>query len=220
VNPHHTRACHAPGYDFVTSIYEGPYWSKPYYWNFSAGRGSALRASHHRMLLWLHGRAVIVLDSLHREPKNIPEGEGEAPSLEANWQLCEGGQITIEDEARVVADYGDSKLLMLFPLRWPDLKLSLHEGETEPLRGWLPQSHSVFVPAPQLCLGCDQMAGQFAEIATVLAPFTGAQTPRVTAQAHKSEGQNPASLVLRWGDGSSDELWWTYRMAVMLGKIG
>jgi hypothetical protein len=172
------------------------------------------------MLLWLHGRAVIVIDSLHREPKNKPEAAAEVPSLEANWQLCEGGKITIEDEARVVANYGDSNLLMLFPLRWPDMTLSLHEGEKEPLRGWLPASETEFVPAPQIALGCDRMTEMFTEMVTVLNPFTGDEAPRVTAEAYKTDGQKPAYLKLTWPDGSTDELWWTYRMTVMLGSVG
>lgn len=219
VNPQDTRAHRAPGYDFVSSEYRGAYWSKPFGWRFDEGRGEAVYATHNRMLLWLHGRAVIVIDSFNREAKNLPEDPSDAPSLEANWQLCEGGEAVIEDESRVVARYGDAGLLMLFPLRQPDLKLSLHEGEEEPLCGWLPTSHTQFVPAPQVSLGCAKMNGLHAKIATVLLPFAGDDAPSVTATAHQFQGSEPTHLCLSWADGSTDELWWTDRLDTMLGEI-
>jgi len=215
-DPLHTRVLSAPGYDFVASDYEGPYWSGPYTWSFAQGRGEALFASHNRMLLWLHGRAVVVIDSVMRDPNSVPEKS--FPSLEANWQLCEGGEVELGKD-RAVARYGDANLLMLFPLVWPEMSLSLHAGEHDPLRGWLPAAGGKFLPAPQLTFVCEQMEGHYAELVTVLMPFAG-ETPVVTAAANKTDGQRPASLSLAWGDGTVDELWWTYRGIIMLGAIG
>jgi len=216
-NPTNTRALSAPGYDFVVSDYEGAYWSGPYTWSFSQGRGEALYASHNRMLLWLHGRAVVVIDSLVREPNAVPELPDAVPSLESNWQLCEGGEVELGAD-RAIARYGDANLLMLFPLTWPEMTLSLHAGEMNPPRGWLP-GKGQYLPAPQLTLSCEKMEGHYAELVTVLLPFAG-ETPRVTAAARKTDGQHPASLTLTWDDGTVDELWWTYRGIIMLGTIG
>lgn len=217
-NPMQVQVMHGDNYDFVSSEYDGPYWSGRYTWTFDQGRGHAAYATHHRMLLWLRGRFAIVCDSLHREPSAIPEVD--SPSVEANWQLCEGGKVTIEEGgARAVAQYGDSNLLMLFPLRWPDLQVSLHEGDENPLRGWLPQTMKM-VPAPQIVVGKEVWSERFLELATVLLPYTTAEPPRVECTAHKTDGQKPAYLNLRWPDGSSDEFWWTHRGIIMLERIG
>jgi len=216
-DPVHTRVLSAPGYDFVASDYEGAYWSGPYTWNFHEGRGRALFASHHRMLFWIHGRAVVVIDSLVREPNAVPEPPESVPSLEANWQLCEGGEVELGAD-RAITRYGDANLLMLFPLASPEMTLSMHTGEQNPPRGWLP-GKDCFLPAPQLTLSCEKMAGHYAELVTVLVPFAG-ETPVVKMTAQKTDGQHPASLTLTWGDGTVDELWWTYRGIIMLGAIG
>ncbi|MHB0938083.1 MAG: heparinase II/III family protein [Armatimonadota bacterium] len=216
-DPVHTRALSAPGYDFVASDYEGAYWSGSYTWNFREGRGQALFASHNRMLFWIHGRAVVVIDSLMREPSAVPEPPEAVPSLEANWQLCEGGAVELAAD-RAVARYGDANLLMLFPLVWPEMTFSVHAGERDPLRGWLPGKDG-FVPAPQLTLSREKMEGHYAELVTVLVPFAG-EAPVVAAAAQKTDGQRPASLTLTWGDGTVDELWWTYRGIIMLGAVG
>jgi len=216
-DPAHTRVLSAPGYDFVASDYEGAYWSAPYTWNFREGRGEAIYASHNRMLFWMRGRAVVVIDSLMREPNRIPEPPEDIPSLEANWQLCEGGDVEL-GAGRAVARYGDANLLLLFPLVWPEMTLSVHAGERNPLRGWLP-GKGEFLPAPQLTLFREKMEGHYAELATVLIPFTG-DMPGVSAAAAKTDGQRPASLKLTWDDGTADELWWTYRGLIMLGAIG
>lgn len=216
-DPAHTRAFFAPGYDFVASDFEGAYWSGPYTWNFRQGRGQALYASHNRMLFWIHGRAVVVIDSLVREPSVLPEPPEAVPSLEANWQLCEGGVVELGAD-RAIARYGDANLLMLFPLVEPAMTLSVHAGEQDPPRGWLPGTGS-FVPAPQITLYREKMEARYAELVTVLIPFAG-EAPVVSAAARKTDGQRPASLTLRWGDGSVDELWWTYRGIIMLGQTG
>ncbi len=109
---------------------------------------------------------------------------------------------------------------MLFPLRVPELKLSLHEGEEEPLRGWVPATHTEFLPAPQLRVGCDSMRDLHANLVTVLVPFTGADAPKLQATATAVEGRQPASLVLDWKDGDTDELWWSDRLDTMLGSVG
>lgn len=212
-NPQITTVMHGEGFDYVTSEYEGAYWSGPYRWGFDQGRGEGVQGSHRRTLLWAHDRAIFVIDSLYREPAHQPEVT--APSLEMNWQLSEGGEVEL-GAGRVTARYGDANLLMLFPLAWPEMTLSVHAGERDPLRGWLPVAGG-FVPAPQVTLSCAPMPGQYAELITVLLPFAG-EVPRVTAHATKTDGQRPAVLTLEWADGTRDELWHSYRGLIMLGE--
>jgi hypothetical protein len=99
------------------------------------------------------------------------------------------------------------------------MHVRLHEGEENPLRGWLPSSHTRFVPAPQLSLERDRMTEQGLEIVTVLLPFGAGDPPQVAAEAAGPQGQHPGKLTLQWHDGHSDTLYWTADMRFMLGEV-
>ncbi len=104
----------------------------------------------------------------------------------------------------------DSNVLLLFPLRPAGSILQVHEGEEDPVRGWLP-GEGYYVPAPQVSLLVAPVPAGWTELAAVLVPFRGAEPPEVTAAADSRKGVN--RLLLRWGDGSSDELLWTGSLA-------
>ena len=108
--------------------------------------------------------------------------------------------------ARVRTCHDDSNVLLLFPLQPEGAKLQVHEGERSPLRGWLP-GEGDYVPAPQVCLLVDPAPVGATDLATVLKPFTSQSPPEVAAEATSRGGVN--RLKLRWGDGSTDEVFWT-----------
>ncbi|NLE66446.1 MAG: hypothetical protein GX608_03400, partial [Lentisphaerae bacterium] len=74
----------APGYECVASAYGGGYWPGRYQWYFDQGCGSGIWAEHFRLLLWICGRAIVVIDAVTRN------AEPAAPFLECNWQLAPG----------------------------------------------------------------------------------------------------------------------------------
>ena len=189
-----------PGYDLAACRYEGGYWPGQHTWGFRPDHGEGRYARHHRALLWVRGRCIFVLDQLEHDYREHP------PFLESNWQLSEGPVEADPDGAWARTCHDDSNVLLLFPLKPGGAVLSVHEGEEDPLRGWLP-GEGEYVPAPQLCQLLDPMPAGRAALATVLVPFTGPQAPEVTAEGGFRRGA--AYLALRWGDGTSDELYWT-----------
>ncbi|OPZ81339.1 MAG: Heparinase II/III-like protein [bacterium ADurb.Bin429] len=209
-NPTGTRCHSLPGHDFVSSMYEGGYWPGEYTWGCWGGRGQGLFAEHHRMLLWVRERCVIVIDHLRKD-------HGTTPLLESNWQLSEG-PVEIGTD-RAVTHHQDANLLLLFPLLIPAMTLTVHEGEHDPPRGWL-QGDGVFVPAPQLCLSTPEMEPLNAFLLTVLIPFRGPDAPGVTAVASLDEATALQYLRLDWADGSADELYATPRLEQAIGQYG
>ena len=199
-----TRFESVRGYDLVGSRYEGGYWPGDYVWQFAPDHGRGLFASHHRTLLWVRGRFIAVLDQLRHDYAD------NAPFLESNWQFCEGGVEVDAEAGRVRTCNEDSNVLLLFPLRPAGSILQVHEGEEDPVRGWLP-GEGCYVPAPQVSLLVAPVPAWWTELAAVLVPFRGAEPPKVAAAADSRKGVN--RLLLRWGDGSSDELLWTGSLA-------
>ncbi|HOF89133.1 MAG TPA: heparinase II/III family protein [Armatimonadota bacterium] len=209
-NPTGTRCHSLPGYDFIASQYEGGYWPGEYTWGWWDGHGAGLYAEHHRALLWVRDRCVIIIDHLRKD-------HGTAPLLESNWQLADGPVEVGAD--RAVTRHQDANLLLLFPLLVPAMTLTVHEGESDPPRGWLP-GDGAYVPAPQLCLSAPRMETLDASLLTVLIPFRGPDAPGVIAHAALDDGTGLQRLRLEWADGSADELYATPRLEIAIGQDG
>ena len=216
VDPSRTRFRSADGIDVVSNDYEGGYWPGEFAYGYVSGMGKGLYASHHRTLVWLRGRAIVVWDSLYRD-----QVDGELPSLEMNWNFCEGAAPRIDEAARrVVTQHEAGNALMLFPLLPDGLEWNVYEGSEQPLRGWAcgPAFSGTLVPVPQLCLRLPRMDSRWAEITTVIVPFPGPEAPALAAEAVPTAPDNVGTLKLNWPDGSADELYWYYRLDLMIGE--
>ena len=241
-NPDFLRVFDAAPLCAVVSQYSGGYWPGAYGWWFREGFGAGLHAEHQRILIWVKSRFAVIVDRMMRwdeTPLGGPEQQN--PSLEMNWQLTPGGQVTLRtDNSGFTAAYPEGGLLGLFPKLAEGMTLSLHEGETDPFRGWIttrrkaradlrragvfdhpPLSewvHRTYAPAPQVCAVADPMRGFGDGIVSVFVPFEGAEAPEVTAQvegeiAAEFAHRTGGALTLHWGDGSSDALHWTASLA-------
>lgn len=214
-----TRVWTGDGYDFVTSTYQGGYWPGVYKWWFTEGHGSGIWAGHSRTLLWIRNRCIVILDKIDRTFEAHGAASHTAPSLEANWQLCEG-PVTLDPSARrAVTGHPDANLLLLFPLVADGMELSIHEGEIDPPRGWLTGASkgSKYTPAPQVVLRSAPMRRWTEDLATVLVPFRGERAPAVSAKARGPTKAGVRSLTIDWEDGSEDTIHWTSTLHCMIG---
>ena len=210
-DPENRFAC-APGYDLVEATYDGSYWPSVQMWGRTSESAPGIYAEHYRAVLWVHGRCVVVIDGLA-----CPSAGQDKPSLENNWQLCEGPVETDPSGEWAATHNDDANVLLLFPLKLPGMKLSVHEGEANPLRGWLP-GEGKYVPAPQVSLALAQHTARYSDLATVLIPFKGPKRPKVSAQARGLYPGGVGTLSLRWEDGSTDDVYWTGGLAMMVGR--
>jgi hypothetical protein len=202
-----------PGYELVEGLYEGGYWPIS---NHSHGQG--IYAEHHRTLLWIRDRCIVVLDHL-----STTSEAGRKPTLESVWQLGPGPVKLQPEQKKAVTQHPDSNLLMLFPLQPKGMQMSLHEGERDPYRGWLALDWGErYTAAPQIRLHAEKYDPWNADLVTVLVPYRGTTEPGLTAQATEPSldpnARSPGKLLLRWADGSSDELYWTHRLNTAIGE--
>lgn len=215
-NPTDTRHYAARGYEAMHSKYEGGYWDTALKWNFSHA-GDGHWAEHARTMLWVQDRFLFVVDSMFRLPRSTDEAPEDAPSFELNWQLSEDAKLTLADDAsRAAAHFGESNLLLLFPIRPDGAQLASHTGETGPLRGWLPGEHQ-HRPASQLCLNTPRMTNQHEYYVSVLVPYTTDEPPAVDVEAKSPRG-TVGFVKLRWADGSADEIHWGCGFNIMIGQ--
>jgi hypothetical protein len=206
-----TRYTSAPGYQLVDSEFDGGYWPnrRDFFWREGHGRG--LYARHHRAMLWVEDRFVVVLDLVRRDAMDG------AVALECNWQLGPG-MLELDSNRRVaVTRHPDANVKMLFPLLPDAMGLEMREGWTDPIHGWVPGDER-YEPAPLLRVAADDYAEGYANLAAVLVPFEGPQAPEVAAEGGFTE-RNDAVVRLRWDDGTRDEMHWAAALSMGLGKV-
>ncbi len=200
----------AEGYDFASSRYTGGYWPGQHPGWYTAGHGLGVWAGHHRVMLWVRDACVVVLDAI---ACTTPD-----QTLESNWQLCPG-RLALDGVARQVHTcFDDANVRLLFPLVHAGMTMSVHEGETDPRRGWIGTDRTgPGAAAPQVSLS-GPIGRQVAELAAVIIPFRGSEPPAVTATAAGPLASGGVGeLVLTWHDGRTDTVLWTHGIGTMIG---
>ncbi len=144
-------------------------------------------------------------------------------TIESCWQLSEGPAECDPATRRAVTRHTQGNLLMQFPLVLEGTRMSLHEGERDPMRGWLPiEWGRTCVPAPLLRLAAPAFDAWNGDMATVLIPFAGATPPSLATQATGPDALQDARvagrLCLEWADGTRDLVVWTRRLAHAIGR--
>ena len=202
------------GCDFAEAVYSGGYWPGSYQWGWKDGHGAGVWGQHRRSALWIHGRCLIVIDALRADSSSPAEAAElrragaagpERPFAESNWQFSEGGVLADETLRRAQTTHEDSNVLALFPLAPDGARMSLHQGEMDPPRGWL-RNENGYRAAPQLCLRAAPAPAQ-SHWVTVLTPFRGRRAPEVEADARMDDAGS-GRLVLRWAGGETDTVLW------------
>lgn len=220
-DPDDFRAWTGDGYGAATSEYTAGYWDAPFGWWFHDGLGHGLGARHRRIVMFIHNRAIIVIDHMLRWDESGRGPTHENPDLEVNWQLAPGPVRIDEDKHCVVTEHKDANLLMLFPLLAEDMDMSVYEGRRNPMRGWVQhrQKGQQGEPAPQLALECSPMLNYEEHVVSVLVPFDGEEKPELMAKAKApADKSTPGEVKLRWKDGSTDTIFWMNGLKTMIGR--
>jgi len=205
----------ADDFDFILGEYEGGYWPGRYNWRYEDGIVNGRWARHNRWVLNVQGRYWLVVDAVHRcrEPQ-----ESKPPTIECNWQFSPGEVLVDELRGTVTAQRGAAGLAMHLVDQPEQTGVSIHEGETDPPRGWISGGDGM-LPAPQVCQAAP-MRGDYAEYVTVLLPFTD-DVPQVDISFTRPDPNVSAQLELLWPDGSLDRTHWSCRVEIPLaGESG
>lgn len=213
------RAWTAPGYGAAVGRYAGGYWPAPFGWWFYEGLGRGLMGVHTRILFWVAGRFAVVVDHFNRWNEQGRGERYESPHLEINWQLAPGADVLVEgDRARTRFD--DANLLLCFARLPEAATLGVHEGQREPMRGWVRDGRGQLgdiLAAPQVSVEVPRMPEYITRAVTVLVPYRGPTPPDVAVDADPGDAQRPGRLRLAWADGRRDTVLWNEALGFMLG---
>ncbi len=202
--PASLRADSTGNYTLVEGLYGGGYWPLE-----NSSYGTGIFGRHHRSVLWIHRRFGIVLDSIQHSA--IAGGK---PSVETCWQLSEGPAECTPDARRVVTGHDSGNLRIDFALVLPGTEITMHAGERDPMRGWLPiEWGRQCIPAPLVRVTAPDVDPWHGDMATVLTPFAGATAPGLEVEASGPDAvrdsRKAGCLRIRHADGSIDMLVWT-----------
>lgn len=176
---------------FLHGLYQGGYWNGTYTWGFQNGVGTGTYGHHERLLLWIRGEYLLIFDSLMCDP---------GPTIENVWQLAPVKGWDQDPERLAWRSRGeDTDFFLQMVLPPPGVKMQVHEGQREPLRGWFCEAYSTgFAPAPQVVF---RYPAQPAFNAVLAMPLANGRTP---PEVRTSAGSWGRSCELRWADGHTD----------------
>ncbi|MFW6336274.1 MAG: heparinase II/III family protein [Phycisphaeraceae bacterium] len=211
----------------VASQYSAGYWPGRFGWWFDQALGTGYQAVHTRSLIWIKGGAAVVIDQLLRWDEE-QHGDHEPPRLEMNWKFSPGRVRTDREPMRAWSEHDDGNALLLFPQAPANATLELHEGETDPMRGWAGtqgRKHSDHPKAPLLTLAAEPWEDYETTYVTVIVPFAGPAVPDVRATVTPpAEAVDPWHVRIDRPDGSREEVFWTPFSpdgeARMIGRAG
>ena len=186
----------------VQARYQGGYWDGVYGWSFRKGRGTGAWGEHERILFWVKGEYVLVLDAMSADA-----GQG----IRNCWQL--GPVRSWSHDARKFAwwsESGGTNLLLHLAAAPEGTSMECFEGSRQPRRGWVGASGNDAAAAPLVEFRYPSRQGGPVVSAVLLWPFKGAARPRYEVRGAGAVSQGAVHhLELALPDGSTDHVAWS-----------
>ncbi|MFW6456916.1 MAG: alginate lyase family protein, partial [Planctomycetota bacterium] len=198
----------------IGSRYEGGYWPGQYTWGWNEGKGDGVYGVHDRLMIWIKDRGILVFDQI--------SSDGDGQPYTVNWQFPPG-PVQVDHDKRRACTQGDESNVMVQCLASSDpVEIAIHEGERDPLSGWLPQEKSSndYQPAPLAAFEA-KAAQQHSQIGTLLLPYNAKEPPDVDVDTVAAP---PTSDVwcckLEWSRGCQHIVACTPSLNTQIGTVG
>lgn len=188
----------------IQGRYQGGYWEGAYTWNFRDGRGRGVYGEHERILLWVKGEYLLVIDTMAADA---------GADIRNVWQLGPMEKWS-HDPARLEWWSGnDGANLWLRMIAGPRAAMECAEGSREPIRGWLGRSGDDPAPAPRVEFRY-QAERAPAVTAVLLAPYRGGARPRYEVKSARVGRGTIHHIALALPDGGADDIAWSNGLAL------
>lgn len=178
---------------FLHGLYSGGYWTGKYTWGFQGGVGRGTHGRHERMVLWIRGEYLLILDLMACDA-----GE----TVESVWQMAPVKGWTHDPAALSWRSKGETPEFHLQMVMPPaDVKMEVIEGQRDPLRGWFSDTYAKeFTPAPQVVFRYPASSAFYAVLAM---PLKDGIAPPLVRQTTVGSGRG---LEISWPDGRTDRV--------------
>jgi hypothetical protein len=191
----------ADGVALMHAKYEGGYWEGQYHWNFRDGRGKGVYGNHERIVFWIEGEYVLVLDSMSTD---------KGRQIRNAWQLGPMDAWTSDAETRLwwSKNKDTNLLLQMVGAQADTVTMEVREGSREPLAGWVGWHGDDSVPAPRVEFRYAAERAENVWSVVLLAPFAGEKRPHYKVRScresaygwlHYLEIERPGGDVDRFG---------------------
>ena len=196
-----------PDFALIDAKYQGSYWEKMT-WKSGAGHGAGIFGVHERVLFWVKGEYLLVLDRMECD---------EGATVHNCWQLAPTDAWEMDADALAWhSKNSDVNLLVKLVYAPEGTEMQCFEGETEAPRGLVGDAaqRRRAAPAPlvEFRYPGKTFAGRFT--ATLLVPFEGPGVPEFTVTEART-ARDPWSrdqlhyLTLTLPDGATDTVGWS-----------
>jgi len=205
----------------MRGFYNGGYWPGH---DFDRGRG--IFGQHHRTLLWISHRLIIVIDHLHHR-----QHEGDKPDVCCTWQFAPGHvevrepvidcntdeACAITEQTRVLAHHGAERTLMAFPMHPEGMTAKLFAGSANPCAGWVAGLDDQPEPAPVLSLNASAYDPWDAHLVALLWHCRDTPSPALLVEHNVPPVRHEPGYLRFSLDGHPHELWWTTGLRAPIG---
>jgi hypothetical protein len=191
----------------IHARYDGGYWDGDYTWSFRDGRSKGVYGSHERIVFWIKGEYLLVLDSMSadrgREIHNV-------------WQLGPMDGWSHQPEQRLWwSKNKDTNLLLQMIAPTGQVTMRVREGSSQPLAGWVGWHGNDAAPAPQVEFVYPATRAEDVWSVVLLVPFAGENQPAYKVrECRESDSGWLRYLELGLPDGSIDRFGWSRQLMV------
>jgi hypothetical protein len=195
-----------PDVALIHARYEGAYWPGRYDWRFGK-RGAGAYGDHERVLLWIMGEYVLVLDSMSADPGS---------EVRNVWQF--GPMERWSQDVTALSwwsENGDRNLFLQLVLPPHKAVMQCFQGSREPPRGWVGLHGDDAVAAPLAEFRYPVESARAVVSAVLLVPFSGTNRPRYTVDGDADLSKGIIHhLKIHLPDGYEDSVAWTDGLAL------
>ncbi|MFB3881578.1 MAG: heparinase II/III family protein [Armatimonadota bacterium] len=193
--------------------YGGGYWEGDYAWSFDEGRGSGLFGIHDRIVFWVNGEYLLVLDSMVADAGATVHNCWQMGPTEA-WASDTGALNWWSRNPDV------NLLARCIPFAGA-VEMECFDGSREPIRGWVGAHGHDAVPAPLLEFRYPSGTGGDSSTAVILAPFRGENPPSYLPRQAARAGWGPLRhLELGLPSGGADLFSWSRDLSAPADQVG
>ena len=199
------RTVFTPEVAFIQGEYAGGYWPGQFTWGFYQGRGRGISARHQRVVFWVRGEYILVVDEMDAELGS---------QVVNSWQMAPmSGWKSDPATLSWWSTNKDTNLLVRMALPPSGTEMKCYEGSLNPRRGWVGLSGHDAQKAPQVEF--QYPSAYTVASAVLLAPFKGETRPDYQSpKALQIQAGYARNLQLTLPDGSSDRFSWGWKFEI------